>query len=239
MKPSFKLMLGGLALATCFTSLSATKASATCNDTPYLSTICWTASYYCPVNYSEANGQLLSITSNEALYSLLGNAYGGDGRSTFALPDLRGRAAIGAGTGPGLQQVRLGEQVGRERHLITKANMPSHSHSIQMGSMPIEGQITAVEDLGSVTSPANAFPAARSDGGGPASRKPFYTASTSQGMVEMAENSATLAPNPRFFKTESALGAGGDQGQETLPIRPPQVAVKACIATKGIYPTRD
>jgi microcystin-dependent protein len=76
-----------------------------------------------------AQGQLLEISSNTALFSILGTTYGGDGRTTFGLPDTRGRSVIGAGTGPGLSEVHLGETGGTETVTLSVTNLPAHSHT--------------------------------------------------------------------------------------------------------------
>lgn len=79
--------------------------------------------------FAFCDGQLLPISSNTALFSLLGTMYGGDGRTTFGLPDLRGRTAIGRGSGPGLTSRSMGERGGAEFHTMVTPEMPSHSHS--------------------------------------------------------------------------------------------------------------
>ncbi len=84
--------------------------------------------------YVSADGQLLQISQNEALFSLLGTIYGGDGRTTFGLPDLRGRAAIGAGSGPDLSEQRLGQKGGVESVSMSAANMPGHNHTLPPSS---------------------------------------------------------------------------------------------------------
>lgn len=76
------------------------------------------------------NGQLLSIAQNTALFSLLGTQYGGDGQSTFALPDLRGRFPLGAGQGPGLSPRTQGETGGAEQYTLTVAQLPAHTHPL-------------------------------------------------------------------------------------------------------------
>ncbi len=83
---------------------------------------------FCPRNTLEANGALQSISQNSALFSLLGTYYGGDGITTFALPDLRGRAAIGQGNGPGLSPVQIGERSGAESVTLNQSQMPAHTH---------------------------------------------------------------------------------------------------------------
>ena len=82
---------------------------------------------FCPPGWTEANGQLLPINQNQALFSLYGTMYGGDGETTFGLPDLRGRAPIHAGTGPGLQSYPQGSKGGAETHVLTTLELPSHS----------------------------------------------------------------------------------------------------------------
>jgi len=84
---------------------------------------------FAPRGWAFCDGQLLPINQNQALFSILGTTYGGDGRTTFALPDLRGRAVIGPGNGPGLASRRLGEKVGTETVTLTTAQIPSHSHT--------------------------------------------------------------------------------------------------------------
>jgi len=80
--------------------------------------------------YAECNGQLLPISQNTALFSLLGTTYGGDGRTTFALPDLRDRTPIHAGQGPGLSMYVPGQMGGESKHTLTVQEMPAHNHFI-------------------------------------------------------------------------------------------------------------
>ena len=83
------------------------------------------AGTFAPRGWALCDGQLLAISSNTALFSLLGTTYGGDGRTTFALPDLRGRVPMHAGTGPGLTSKRLGQRGGSETIAVAKASLPS------------------------------------------------------------------------------------------------------------------
>lgn len=82
----------------------------------------------CPRDWAEAAGQILPIASFSTLYSLLGTAYGGDGKTTFRLPDLRGRAAVGLGQGPGLSELSQGEAGGSAWTTLTQSHLPAHSH---------------------------------------------------------------------------------------------------------------
>lgn len=86
---------------------------------------------FCPDQWAEAAGQLLPISSNQALFSLYGTQFGGDGRTSFALPDLRGRVPVGIGEGPGLSIYQQGQSWGVEDVTLTVAELPAHSHQIQ------------------------------------------------------------------------------------------------------------
>ncbi|MBW3517580.1 phage tail protein [Flavobacterium sp. NKUCC04_CG] len=89
-----------------------------------------------PRGFMECRGQLMNIAQNQALFSLIGTRYGGDGVRTFALPDLRGRVAIGAGTGPGLTEREIGQVYGNETTTITRENLPSHVHLLKVFNGP-------------------------------------------------------------------------------------------------------
>lgn len=109
-----------------------TPAQAACGADPFIGAICVMASNFCPRGYAPAAGQLLPINQNQALFSLLGTNFGGNGQTNFALPDLRGRSAVGDGAGPGLSPVNVGESGGQEQVSITQGQMPAHSHSTQV-----------------------------------------------------------------------------------------------------------
>jgi microcystin-dependent protein len=101
---------------------------------------------FAPRSWALCNGQLLPIASYSALFSILGTTYGGDGRSTFALPDLQGRVPVHAGNGAGLPPVRLGEKAGTPTNTLTVGQLPSHNHT---------GAVQAVSPLarGAATTP--------------------------------------------------------------------------------------
>ena len=86
---------------------------------------------FAPSGWAVCNGQLLPISQNTALFSLLGTSYGGDGRSTFALPNLQGRMPMGPGQGPGLSSRQLGDSGGEATHTLTEAELPAHSHGVK------------------------------------------------------------------------------------------------------------
>jgi microcystin-dependent protein len=115
---------------------------------PFVGEIRMFAGNFAPRGWAYCDGQLLVVSQNDALFSLLGTIYGGDGRTTFGLPDIRGRIPIHAGSGPGLSTRRLGEKGGTENETITVNQMASHTH-------PFQG----TDDTGNTPSPAENAPA--------------------------------------------------------------------------------
>ena len=116
---------------------------------PFLAEVRLFAGNFAPRGWTFCDGQLLSISQNQALFALLGTIYGGDGRTTFALPDLRGRVAISPGSGPGLSTYRQGVRGGAESIVLSASEIPSHSHAIFADAQVGRG--------GSTTSPTNNY----------------------------------------------------------------------------------
>lgn len=98
--------------------------------TPFIGEVLAFGFTFAPRTYALCNGQIMNISQNTALFSLLGTTYGGNGTSTFALPDLRGRVVVGFGNGPGLTPHTLGEIGGQASTTLTASNIPAHSHSL-------------------------------------------------------------------------------------------------------------
>ncbi len=103
---------------------------------PFVGEIRMFAGNFAPRGWALCDGQLLAVSQNDALFSLLGTIYGGDGRTTFGLPDMRGRIPVHAGTGPGLTPRRLGEKSGSETHNLTNNQLPGHTHQVQVLDIP-------------------------------------------------------------------------------------------------------
>ena len=120
---------------------------------PFIGEIIMFGGNFAPRGWAFCDGQLLSVSENQALFSILGTTYGGDGRTTFALPDLRGRVTIHPGTGPGLTPRSLGEMGGQERVTLTTNQIPSHNHDIK-----------AHKTEGDSSSPDGNFPAKSGEG---------------------------------------------------------------------------
>ena len=98
---------------------------------PFVGEVRMFAGNFAPRGWAFCDGQLLAVSQNDALFSLLGTIYGGDGRTTFGLPDLRGRIPIHAGSGPGLSPRRLGAKAGEENVTLTVNQLPSHGHPLK------------------------------------------------------------------------------------------------------------
>ena len=110
-------------------------------SSPFVGEIKMFAGNFAPRGFALCDGQLLAVSQNDALFSLLGTIYGGDGRTTFGLPDLRGRVPLHQGTGPGLSERRIGSKSGTERHTLTVNQLPSHNHG------PVRANSSLANDL--------------------------------------------------------------------------------------------
>jgi microcystin-dependent protein len=165
---------------------------------------------YPPKGWALCAGQTLSISQNTALFSLLGTTYGGNGQTTFQLPDLQGRVVLSSGQGPGLTNRNLGERAGAASVSLTIQQIPSHSHAANCTNLP--GSLTG-NPLGT---PVNQVWAA--DGGGVTQ--------------EYAPPPASLqSMDPR------AIGnAGNGQAHENLS---PYLVINYSIALQGIFPSRN
>jgi len=110
---------------------------------------------FAPRGFAQCNGQVLPIAQNQALFALLGTTYGGNGQTTFALPNLRGRVAIGQGQGPGLSPRTMGETAGEALHVLTQNELPEHNHVAHFASdssqMSAKGHYWAGDPVGNMT----------------------------------------------------------------------------------------
>lgn len=176
---------------------------------PYLADVSIFAGNFAPRGWAFCDGQLLPISSYSALFSLLGTTYGGDGRTTFALPDLRGRMPIGPGNGPGLPTYILGARGGNFQHTLTIGEMPSHGHS---------PQLHAEQTVADQNVPAN-----RMLGVSP-SATPIYANIDAANDIPMATASIT----------EQNQG-----GNQAFPTMNPYLAIHYIIALQGVFPSRS
>lgn len=131
--------------------------------TPFIGQITMFAGNFAPRSWAFCNGQIISIAQNTALFSILGTTYGGNGQTTFALPDLRGRVPIHTGQGPGLSSRDLGQAGGTETHTLISTEMPAHNHALAAtttdgNSQTPAGTILARDTLGGTTGYSTAAP---------------------------------------------------------------------------------
>ncbi|MCG8354533.1 MAG: tail fiber protein [Kiloniellales bacterium] len=116
--------------------------------TPFIGEIRMFAGTFAPQGWAFCDGQLINVRDNEALFSVIGSVYGGDGRTTFGLPDMRGRLPIHAGSGLGLTPRAIGARGGSETVSVTESQLPQHTHALQ-----------GTSDLADRQAPANSVPA--------------------------------------------------------------------------------
>jgi len=176
------------------------------------------AGNFAPRGFMFCNGQLIGIAQNSALFALLGTTYGGNGQTTFGLPDLRGRAPIGWGQGPGLSNYTLGESSGTESTSILISNMPAHNH-VATSTLALNASDAAA----TVGTPAsgNALGAGKDVNTDPVS---MYT--TSAPNIPLAGGSVT-----------TTVGLNG--GSQPISILQPILAMSYIICVEGIFPSRN
>lgn len=185
---------------------------------PFLGQIIMFGGNFAPRGWAFCDGQLLPIAQNDALFSILGTVYGGDGRTTFGLPDLRGRIAMHAGNGPGLSDVRIGQKGGRENVTLTINELPNHGHN--HGTLAGQSTIPCNEEDG------NSNEAVGKTLGNAEAGTPYNS--------DAADN--TLASIGTVTITGNTGNAGGGRSFE---IRNPYLGVNYIIALQGVYPSRS
>ncbi|SES01253.1 phage tail protein [Pedobacter rhizosphaerae] len=177
----------------------------------YLAQIILFAGNFAQRGFQFCNGQILSIAQNTAVFSLLGTTYGGNGQTTFALPDLRGRAPIGAGQGLGLPNISLGEVSGTPTTTLLITNMPMHNHTLTASSL-----------AGTVGVPsANVLSASPKTGSGP-------NATTL--------NTYNAGPVDSVLNPQSIGLSGGSQPFNNMQ---PYLGINYTICVEGMFPSRN
>ncbi|WP_404422173.1 phage tail protein [Thalassospira australica] len=206
-----------------------------CGDEAYTGQTCITAASYCPRNTIEASGQTLDINNYQALYSLVGCTFGGDCRTNFKVPDLRGRAPVSYGQGPGLYAHQFGQYYGADAITQTIAQMPAHNHDATFtptggGSAGTDAKVMVSQDAATTDSPA----------GG----KYLAKATTGALPVKIYNDGTNLTE----LEGVSGGGGGGSTGgtvtvdstggNQPMDVAGPRLAMRYCIVTNGIYPPR-
>ena len=167
------------------------------------------AGNFAPQNYQFCQGQLLSIAQNTALYSILGTTYGGNGQTTFGLPDLRARIPFGTGPVPSFSSIELGQMAGTQNTTLTLNNLPAHTHPV----------------TGTVQLPVND---SNADADGPVGS--FLGAP--------AESIYSISSNAVGSNATVNLAAGPTGSNLPFSILPPYLGMNYIICTQGLYPPR-
>jgi microcystin-dependent protein len=188
---------------------------------PFIAQIMMFGGNFAPRGWAFCEGQLLPISNNAALFSLIGTIYGGDGRTTFALPDMRGRSPIGQGHGSGLTPRPFGQRGGVESVTLNQLQMPSHTHSA--GSL-------------SVRIPANS---SDGDSNDPTNRVLASPVFTNEQRQTIAVNAYADNGNTQMAAAQAAgstNNTGGNQPHENMP---PFQVIPFVIALQGVFPSRN
>lgn len=178
---------------------------------PFIGQIMMVGFNFAPRGWALCDGRLLPIAQYTALFSLLGVTYGGDGRTTFALPDLRGRCAIGMGQGQGLQNYQQGEKAGVEQVTLHHNEMPAHTHLLMVS-----------ETDGTQSNPSDAVIA---------NNKVTVERGNTVAGNAFVQTAPTASMNPQTVQP-----IGGSQPHEN---RQPYLAMNYIIALEGIFPSRS
>ncbi|APE45305.1 hypothetical protein BOO69_05170 [Sulfitobacter alexandrii] len=169
---------------------------------------------FCPRNTALANGALMAISQNTALFSIVGTTFGGDGRTTFGLPDLQGRVPMGVGTGPGLSPRFWGQKVGAETHTLTVSEIPAHNHLMRVST-----------ENGDKQRPANDYLA----------RPNVNETLPPEDRIKMYADELPVGPD-NYMEQDAITNTGGNLPHSNMQ---PSLAAYYCIVVNGIYPSRS
>jgi microcystin-dependent protein len=186
----------------------------------YLAEIRMFAPPFSPKYWAYCQGQLLAIATNQALFSLLGTTYGGDGRTTFGLPDFRGRIGTGTGQMAGGSYYSLGEITGTENVALVSSQLPAHNHNVVTTALTGPVSVKAVSDDGTVDNPAGAF----------------FASANGANIYNPNADSTTGAWPIAVTGTPTIATTGGNQPHEN---RMPYLAMNIIICLQGIFPSRN
>ncbi len=213
MSPNAKQAFRRIGAAAALLLAPGVQAPVQAQDTPYLGQFMYVGFNFPPKGFAFCNGQILPINQNQALFSLMGTTYGGNGQTTFALPNMQGRVPVHMGQGPGLSFYTLGQTGGAELVTLNGNNLPAHVHSVS-----VTAQIPA-------------------DSGNASSAVP--TGNNLANSVHTLNYSAS-APNVSLSSTVSVGGSTGLNGSnQPVATLPPYTVLNCTIALVGIFPSRN
>jgi microcystin-dependent protein len=195
---------------------------------PFISQIMIWPPSFAPLNWAYCNGQLLPISTNTALFSLIGTLYGGDGRTTFGLPDLRGRAPIGAGRGPGLSLYQEGQMGGLETVTLTQLEMPVHNHTAQTSGGG-QAQLNAYDGPANKDEPAANHVLARAR----------FTSGISPTVVDAYSDQPANTTIGGVSGGGGSVTVGNTGGSQSHENRQPFQVMNYVISLQGVFPSRN
>lgn len=197
-----------------------------------LGTVILFAGNYAPYGWAICDGTLLPVNQYSALFSLLGTTYGGDGSTTFGLPDLRGRVPLGVGTGPGLSPRVWGAHDGAENNTLLINNLPAHNHGVTGGAVPVTGTLSGTMKVNN-TGSGSQNPAGK-----------YLGVDGSVAIYSNTQDGSTLASDAITIGASAlSVNLNGVQTGSTglnAPVNnmQPFLAMNYIIATTGFYPGR-
>ena len=194
------------------------------------------AGNFVPRNWAFCSGQILAINSNQSLFSILGAVYGGDGRSTFGLPDLRGRAIVGAGQGNGLHNRPLGSTTGHETHTLSVSEMPAHTHVATATSASGSGTTSGDIKIPVLDGDANDDGASGNFLAKDANNEGRYASSATPGTYLGALESSLAVDLTAINVDVTLLNTGSEQSFNKMK---PMLVCNYIICTAGLYPSRN
>lgn len=194
---------------------------------PFIGQLLQVGFNFAPRGWAQCAGQQVSIAQNTALFSLLGTQYGGNGVTTFALPNLQGRVSIGTGNGAGLSPYVIGQQGGAESVTLTTLNLPGHTHPATFASTPTLNAATAKATL---RTPEAGSVLARSIDSDPVTPDSFPAIYAPAG---------TATPAALGGLTMPAINVAATGGNQPTTIVQPYLAIMTIIAMQGIFPSRS
>ena len=190
------------------------------------------AGNFAPRDWAFCDGELLPISQNQSLYSILGTTYGGDGRTTFGLPDFRGRVPIGKGQGNGLTSRRMGEQIGIEDITLSTAQMPIHSHAAKttISGSSVTAKLKASSEVGTTNVPLNNYLAKPNNIG-----LQSINMYDSRADIEMASEAIEIDLSAVTANTTTD-DTGGNSAHNNIQ---PSLVMNYIICVNGVYPSRS
>lgn len=236
-----KKMQGFFSLTAAVMFMTTTPDNANAGMEPFVGEISYVAFNFAPQGWYQCDGQILPINQYQALFSLLGTNYGGDGTTTFALPDMRGKVPVHQGQHPGGSMFTLGQTSGAENVTLTLNNMPAHNHPATATSASTSALApggTATSTLKAVNSDADIKTAAGNSLANAKGLNSAYSASAPNVSMSSASIETTLDGLNIVTTTSTNVDVGVAGGSQPFSVMQPYTVVNCIIAWNGVYPSR-